>query len=244
MLLLSATRNLRVLRCPICSPTPGDKYAASRAEVPLMPSLESLSLMSVFVNDYLPRSLPSTPSSSSPPSTPAPFPEPRRTPYPMLRQLSYDSIPPPFYDTRWNTFLSQHCTNITSVRIDFSLPAYSLQREFDLLEEHCPRLAKIAITFVTWETMKPNFVLPGTVRELALCCKVQVPPTGHVRALLLALESLRGGRLERVRLCCGVFVRELRENHEEKLKETGEVLRKRGGAFRVEDEEGGLLIPL
>src|SRR6267154_3675828 len=126
MMLLAAAPTLSVLCCPICSPRAGDKSPSDRLDVPVMTKLQSVSLVSVFLRDYLPS-------------------DKDANHFPALRQLTYDCIPPPFLDHTWKNFVRLSCANVTTVHLDFSLQGDSLQTELDLLSECCLSLNDLVI---------------------------------------------------------------------------------------------------
>ncbi|KAF9221779.1 hypothetical protein BS17DRAFT_243219 [Gyrodon lividus] len=192
MMLLAASPNLKVLRCPICSPTPRDRSAIYRLDVPVMSKLESITLMSVFLRDYLPR-------------------DKDANHLPALRQLTYDCIPPPFFDNAWRNFVKLSCANVTTVTLDFCLPGESLQKELDLLAECCTALDKLVIYFRSWLEMKPHLVLPP-VSYLGLHSKVTKAPVFHYQAFVSALVTLAGSKLKTIRLLHANAAKGLRES--------------------------------
>ncbi|KIK98371.1 hypothetical protein PAXRUDRAFT_9581 [Paxillus rubicundulus Ve08.2h10] len=192
MMLLEASRNLRVLRCPICSPTPGDRSARYRQDIPIMSKLESITLTSIFLRDYLPRNKDANH-------------------LPALRQLTYDCIPPPFFDHVWKNFVKLTCVNVTTVTLDFCLLGESLQNELDLLAECCVALDKLIIYLRSWLEMKPHLVLPP-VSFLGLHSKFVKAPVFHQQALVSALMTLTGSKLKSIRLLHVSASEELRES--------------------------------
>ncbi|KIJ18349.1 hypothetical protein PAXINDRAFT_161720 [Paxillus involutus ATCC 200175] len=192
MVLLAAARNLRVLRCPVCSPTPGDRSARYRQDIPIMSKLESITLTSVFLRDYLPRNKDANH-------------------LPALRQLTYDCIPPPFFDYAWKNFVKLTCVNVTTVTLDFCLSGESLQNELDLLAECCTALDKLVIYLRSWLEMKPHLVLPP-VSFLGLHSKFVKAPVFHQQTLVSALVTLTGSKLKTVRLLHANAAEELHES--------------------------------
>ncbi|OJA20272.1 hypothetical protein AZE42_04309 [Rhizopogon vesiculosus] len=181
MQLLAAAPNLSVLRCPICSPSAGDKSPSARRDVPVMTELQSVSLMSVFLRDFLPS-------------------DKDANHFPALRQLTYDCIPPPFHDYTWKNFVKLSCANVTSVHLDFSLQGDSLQKELDLLTECCSSLNDLIIYLRSWTELKPNLILPPSVSYLGLHSKLLKAPAFHFQQLFTALHTMSGSKLKAVRL--------------------------------------------
>ncbi|KAN0080200.1 hypothetical protein V8E55_009766 [Tylopilus felleus] len=219
MLLLAASPNLRVLRCPICSPTPAGRASRSRLDVPVMSKLESISLMSVFLRDYLPR-------------------DKDANHLPALRQLTYDCIPPPFFDHAWKNFVKLTCANLTSVTLDFCLPGDSLQNELDLLSKCCTMLDKLIIYLRSRLELKPHLVLPP-ISYLGLHSKASKGPLLHQEALISALATLTAPKLKTVRLLHANAVEELRENTSSFTAEDRAFLS--SCSFSLEDIEGRTL---
>ncbi|KAF9238475.1 hypothetical protein BU15DRAFT_47555 [Melanogaster broomeanus] len=219
MMLLAACSDLKVLRCPICSPTPRDRSARYRLDVPVMSKLESITLTSVFLRDYLPR-------------------DKDANHLPALRQLTYDCIPPPFFDHAWKNFVKLTCANVTTVTLDFCLPGDSLPKELDLLAEYCTALDKLVIYFRSWLEMKPHLVLPR-VSYLGLYSKVKGEPVFHYQALLSALATLTGPRLKTIRLLHASAVEEIRESAPSLSPDDLACLTSRN--ISLEDHEGHLL---
>ena len=222
MQLLAAAPNLSVLRCPICSPGTGDKSPSVRLDVPIMTQLQSVSLKSVFLRDFLPS-------------------DKDANHYPALRQLTYDCIPPPFLDHTWKNFVKLSCANVTSVHLDFSLQGESLQKEFDLLTECCPSLNSLVIYLRSWTELKPSLILPPSVSYLGLHSKLLKAPAFHFQELFTALHTVSGSKLKTVRLLHADAVEELRESHGSFLmSELADV--KFCIAFCIEDHEGRSLL--
>ncbi|KAG9310905.1 hypothetical protein JVU11DRAFT_8764 [Chiua virens] len=219
MMLLAASPNLKVLRCPICSPTPADRASQNRLDVPVMPELESITLMSVFLRDYLPR-------------------DKDANHLPALRQLTYDCIPPPFFDHAWKHFVKLTCTHLTSVTLDFCLPGDSLQMELDLLSECCTALDKLVIYLRTWYELRERLVLPP-VSYLGLHYKTSKGPPFHCQTLISALATLTGPKLRTVQLLHSGAAKELREYISSCIAE-GRACSTLG-SFSLEDSEGRLL---
>ncbi|KAF8549391.1 hypothetical protein OG21DRAFT_1488559 [Imleria badia] len=169
MLLLAASPNLRVLRCPIYCPTPPDRACRNRLDVPVMSKLESVTLMSVFLRDYLPR-------------------DKDVNHLPALRRLTYDCIPPPFFDHAWKNF-----------------------NELDLLSECCTVLEKLVIYLRSWLELKPRLILPP-VSYLGLHAKAPKGPLFHFQALVSAFVTLTAPKLRTVRLLHANTAEEMREN--------------------------------
>ncbi|KAI6039417.1 hypothetical protein EDC04DRAFT_1724460 [Pisolithus marmoratus] len=220
MLLLAGSPNLRVLRCPICSPTPGDRSPGSRLDVPVMANLESISLMSVFLRDYLPR-------------------EKNKTHLPALRQLTYGCISPPFFACAWKRFIKSSCSAVTCVTLDFSFQGDSLQRELDLLSECCPALDKLVIYFRSWTEFTPHLALPP-VSQLRIYSKLEKAPALHYCSLLRALTTLTASKLGSVRLLHASAVEEFR--HCLSSAPQNELDRLVSKAFCVEDHEGRAIL--
>ena len=216
MLLLATSPNLKVLCCPICSPTPPDRASRNRLDVPVMSKLESISLISVFLRDYLPR-------------------DKDAIHFPALRQLTYDCIPPPFFDNAWRNFVKLACTNLTSVTLDFCLPGDSLQNEFDLLSGCCTVLDKLIIHLRSWLELKPHLVLPP-VSYLGLHSRAPQGPPFYCKALVSALVTLSAPRLRTVRLLHASAAEELRENAS--LCTAEDLVWLASRSFSLEDSEG------
>lgn len=193
MKLLAAAPTLSVLHCPICSPDIGDKSPSGRLDVPVMTKLQSVSLMSVFLRDFLPS-------------------DKGANVFPALRQLTYDCIPPPFLDCTWKNFVKQSCAKVTSVHLDFSLQGDSLQKELDLLTECCPSLNDLVIYMRSWTDIKPNLILPPSVSYLGLHSKLLKSPAFHVQQLFTAFHTITGSNLKTVRLLHADAAEDLREN--------------------------------
>jgi len=220
--LLAATPNLSVLCCPICSPSIGDKSPSVKLDVPVMTNLRSVSLMSVFLRDFLPS-------------------DKDANHFPALRQLTYDCTPPPFFDNMWKRFVKLSCAGVTSVSLDFSLQGDSLQQELDLLTECCPSLNHLAMYLRSWTEIKPRLTLPPSVSHLGLHSKLRKPPTFHFQHLFTALHTITGSKLKTVRLLHADAVEDLRENHQSFLASelagiTSCI------AFCIEDHEGRPLV--
>ncbi|EGN92656.1 hypothetical protein SERLA73DRAFT_172751 [Serpula lacrymans var. lacrymans S7.3] len=220
MFLLASAPNLRSLRCPICSPSAGEKPLRNRMDMPVMPELRSIVLMSVFLHDYLPKNK-----------------EINR--FPALRELTYDCIPPPFYDRDWQNFIQLSCKNVTTVYIDFCLQGESLQKELDLLTECCPSLEKLVIFIRSWAELKENLVLPP-VSRLGLYCSVHKGSSTHYRDLFSALGTMTAPQLKAVRLLHHQNVEDLRKNHTSVLTEG--IARLAPHSFHLEDDEGNLIL--
>ncbi|KAG2125759.1 hypothetical protein DEU56DRAFT_824254 [Suillus clintonianus] len=222
MTLIAAAPNLSVLRCPICSPSAGDKSPSARLDVPVMTKLQSVSLMSVFLRDYLPD-------------------DRNANHFPALRKLTYDCIPPPFLDHTWKHFVKLSCANVTTVHLDYSLQADSLQKELDLLGECCSSLNDLVIYIRSWTEIKPNLTLPPSVSYLGLHSKLREAPAFHFKQLFAALRTISGSKLNTVRLLHADTVEDLRENHrsllESELADSASSI-----TFRIEDHEGHLLL--
>ncbi|KAG6377749.1 hypothetical protein JVT61DRAFT_14522 [Boletus reticuloceps] len=221
MMLLAASPNLRVLRCPICSPTPADRASRSRLDVPVMSKLESITLMSVFLRDYLPR-------------------DKDANHLPALRQLTYDCIPPPFFDHPWKNFVKLTCANLTSVTLDLSLPGESLQNEFDLLSECCAVLDKLVIYLRSWLEFRPCLVLPP-VSFLGLHSNAPKGLLFHHQALVSALVTLTAPKLRTVRLLHANAAEQIRENASSFAAEDRTYLA--SCHFSLEDLKGRVLLP-
>lgn len=220
MLLLAGSPNLRVLRCPVCSPTPGDRSPGSRLDVPVMANLESISLMSVFLRDYLPR-------------------EKNKNHLPALRQLIYGCISPPFFAHAWKSFVKSSCSAVTCVTLDFSFQGDSLQRELDLLSECCPALDKLVIYFRSWTEFIPHLVLPP-VSHLRIYSKLAKAPAFHYYSLIYALTTLTASKLGSVRLLHASAVEEFRHSLSSLSQDELDGLASK--AFRVEDHEGRAIL--
>ncbi|KAL4070211.1 hypothetical protein V8B97DRAFT_1871745 [Scleroderma yunnanense] len=221
MVLLTACPNLRVLRCPKCSPTPGNRSPRSRMDVPIMEKLESISLMSVFLRDYLPR-------------------DKHANCLPALRQLTYDCIPPPFFDHAWRSFVKLSCSAVTSVTLDFCLqPGDALQDEFDLLAECCPALDKLIIYFHSWLDFVKFLVLPPSISHLCIHSKLQKPASFHYGSLVVALVTLTAPELKSIRILHSSAVKEFRKSLEPLL--VGDIVGLASRRFRVQDEEDSIL---
>lgn len=218
-MLLAASPNLRVLRCPICSPTPPDRASRNRLDVPVMSKLESITLMSVFLRDYLPR-------------------DKDANHLPALRQLTYDCIPPPFFDHAWKNFVKLTCANLTSVTLDFCLPGDSLQDELNLLSECCTALEKLVIYLRSWLELKPRLALPP-VSYLGLHAKAPKGPFFHYQALVSALVTLTAPKLRTIRLLHANTAEEFRENASLFAAEDRTYLT--SCSFSLEDFEGCVL---
>lgn len=216
MLLLAGAPNLRILRCPICSPTPGDRSPCSRSDVPVMANLESISLMSVFLRDYLPR-------------------EKNKNHLPALRQLTYGCISPPFFAYAWKSFVKSSCSAVTCITLDFSFQGDSLQRELDLLSECCPALDKLVIHFRSWTEFIPHLALPP-ISQLRIYSKLAKAPAFHYCSLLYALTTLTASKLGSVRLIHANAVDEFR--HCLRSLPQDEIDGLASKTFRVEDHEG------
>lgn len=221
MKLIIAAPNLSVLHCPICSPSARDKSPSARLDVPVMTKLQSLSLMSVFLRDYLPD-------------------DRDANHFPALRKLTYDCIPPPFLDHTWKHFVRLSCANVTTVHLDYSLQADRLQKELDLLSECCLFLNDLVIYIRSWTEINPYLTLPPSVSCLGLYSKLRKAPTFHFMQLLAALRTISGSKLKTVRLLHADAVEDLRENSRDLLQ--GEDADNTGITFRIEDHEGHLLM--
>ncbi|KAH7922493.1 hypothetical protein BV22DRAFT_1017168 [Leucogyrophana mollusca] len=219
MTLLGAASNLRILRCPICSPSSGDKSSVVRLDMPVMPKLQSVMLMSVFLRDYLPK-------------------DKDANRFPALRELTYDCIPPPFYTHAWKNFVKLTCASVTTIHLDYCLLGDSLQNELDLLAECCTSLDKLVIFLRSWAELKPHLVLPP-VSHLGLHSKLLKAPTPHYLDLFAALNTITGSKLKVVRFVHEGAVQDLRDSGIGHLKE--ELANLASGAFRIEDHEGHLL---
>lgn len=184
-----------------------------------MPKLESITLMSVFLRDYLPR-------------------DKDANHLPALRQLTYDCIPPPFFYHAWKNFVNLTCTNLTSVTLDFCLPGDSLQNELDLLSECCTVLDKLVIYLRSWLELKPRLVLPP-VSYLGLHSKAPKGPPFHCQALVSALVTLTAPKLRTVRLLHANAAEEFRENASLCAAEDRAYLT--SCSFSLEDSEGHVL---
>ncbi|KAH0834117.1 hypothetical protein J3R83DRAFT_11405 [Lanmaoa asiatica] len=184
-----------------------------------MPNLESITLMSVFLRDYLPR-------------------DKDANHLPALRQLTYDCIPPPFFEHAWKNFMKLTCANLTSVSLDFCLPGDALQCELDLLSECCTVLKKLVIYLRSWLELKPHLVLPP-VSYLGLHSKVPTGPLFHYQALVSALVTLTAPKLRTVRLLRTNAAKELRENASSFTAEDLACLA--SSSFSLEDSEGCVL---
>ncbi|KAI6115534.1 hypothetical protein EDD17DRAFT_1564850 [Pisolithus thermaeus] len=220
MLLLAGSPNLRILRCPICSPTPGDRSPCGRSDVPVMANLESISLMSVFLRDYLPR-------------------ERKKNHLPALRQLTYGCISPPFFAYAWKSFVKSSCAAVTCVTLDFSFQGDSLQKELDLLSECCPVLEKLVIHFRSWMEFIPHLALPP-ISQLRIYSKLAKAPAFHYSSLLYALTTLTASKLGSVRLIHANAVDEFRDCL--RSLPQGELDDLSSKAFRVEDHEGRAML--
>ncbi|KAG1796956.1 uncharacterized protein HD556DRAFT_1306670 [Suillus plorans] len=221
MKLIIAAPNLSVLHCPICSPSTRDKSPSARLDVPVMTKLQSLSLMSVFLRDYLPD-------------------DRDANHFPALRKLTYDCIPPPFLDDTWKHFVRLSCANVTAVHLDYSLQADRLQKELDLLSECCLSLNDLVIYIRSWTEINPNLTLPPSVSCLGLYSKLRKAPTFHFMQLFAALRTISGSKLRTVRLLHADAVEDLRENSRDLLQ--GELADSTRITFRIEDHEGHLLM--
>lgn len=184
-----------------------------------MLKLESITLMSIFLRDYLPR-------------------DKDANHLPALRQLTYDCIPPPFLDYAWKNFVRLTCANLTSVTLDFCLPGDSLQNELDLLSECCTVLEKLVIYLRSWLELKPRLVLPP-VSYLGLHSKAPKGPLFHYEALLEALMTLTAPKLRTVRLLHANAAAELRGYASSFAAEDHAYLASR--SFSLEDSEGRVL---
>lgn len=221
MVLLAGCPNLRVLRCPKCSPTPGNRSPRSRMDVPVMWKLESIALTSVFLRDYLPRNK-------------------HTNCLPSLQQLTYDCIPPPFFDQAWRNFVKLSCSAVTSVTLDFCLqPGDMLQNEFDLLAECCPALDKLVIYFHSWLDFMHFLVLPSTISYLCIHSKVAQPSSFHYKALVVALATLTASGLRSIRVLHPTAVKEFRQSLEPLLVSDMVCLASR--TFRVHDGEDSVV---
>lgn len=222
MKLIAAAPNLSVLRCPICSPSARDKSPSARLDVPVMTKLQSVSLMSVFLRDYLPD-------------------DREANHFPALRKLTYDCIPPPFLDHTWKHFMRLSCANVTTVHLDYSLQADCLQKELDLLSECCLSLNDLVVSIRSWTEINPNLTLPPSVSYLGLHSKLHKAPAFHFKQLFAALRTISGSKLKTVRLLHADAVEDLRENHrallESELADSSSCV-----TFRIEDNEGHLLM--
>lgn len=185
-----------------------------------MPKLESITLMSVFLRDYLPR-------------------DKDANHLPALRQLTYDCIPPPFFDYVWRNFMKLTCANLTSVTVDFCLPGDSLRDELDLLSEYCTVLDKLVIYLRSWLELKPRLVLPPTVSYLGLHSKAPKASSFHYQALVSALVTLTAPKLRTVRLLHANAAEELRENISSFTAE--DRARLFSSSFSLEDTKGCVL---
>lgn len=221
MKLITAAPNLSVLRCPICSPSARDKSPA-RLDVPVMTKLQSVSLMSVFLRDYLPNNKDANH-------------------FPALRKLTYDCIPPPFLDHTWKKFVRLSCANVTTVHLDYSLQADGLQKEMDLLSECCLSLNDLVVYIRSWMEINPNLTLPPSVSYLGLHSKLRKAPAFHYKQLFAALRTISGSKLKTVRLLHADAVEDLRENHRA-LLESELAYRTSCITFRIEDNEGHILM--
>ncbi|KAG0701007.1 hypothetical protein DFH29DRAFT_982875 [Suillus ampliporus] len=221
MMLIAAAPNLSVLRCPIFSPSAGDKSPSVRLDVPVMTNLQSVSLMSVFLRDYLPE-------------------DRDANHFPALRQLTYDCIPPPFLDHNWKHFVRLSCANVTTVHIDFSLQGDYFQKELDLLSECCRSLNDLVVYLRSWTEINPNLILPPSVSYLGLHSKLLKAPAFHFKQLFTALRTLTGSKLKTVRLLHADAVEELRENWSLLASELADITS--CITFRIEDNRGHLLL--
>jgi hypothetical protein len=188
--------------------------------VPVMTKLESVSLMSVFLRDYLPD-------------------DRDANHFPALRKLAYDCIPPPFLDHTWKHFVRLSCANVTIVHLDYSLRADYLQKELDLLSECCLSLNDLVVYIRSWTEIYPNLTLPPSVSYLGLHSKLRKAPAFHFKQLFAALRTISGSKLKIVRLLHADAVEDLRENHRALLESE---LRASCITFRIEDNEGHLLM--
>jgi len=221
MVLLAGCPNLRVLCCPKCSPTPGNRSPRSRVDVPVMEKLESITLTSVFLRDYLPR-------------------DKHTNCLPSLRQLTYDCIPQTFFDQAWRNFVKLSCSAVTSVTLDFCLqPGDMLQNEFDLLAECCPALDKLVIYFHSWLDFIHFLVLPSTVSCLCIHSKVAQPSSFHYKALVVALATLTASGLRSIRVLHPTAVKEFRQSLEPLL--VNDIVCLTSRTFRVQDGEDSVL---
>lgn len=184
-----------------------------------MPKLESITLTSVFLRDYLPR-------------------DKDANHLPALRQLTYDCIPPPFLDYAWKNFVKLTCANLTSVTLDFCLAGDSLQSELDLLSECCTALDKLVVYLRSWLELKPRLILPP-VSYLGLHSKAPKGPLFHCQALVSALVTLTAPKLRTVRLLHANAAAELRENPSSITAEDRAYLA--SCSFSLEDFEGRVL---
>lgn len=222
MKLITAAPDLSVLRCPICSPSARDKSPSARLDVPVMTKLQSVSLMSVFLRDYLPDNKDANH-------------------FPALRKLTYDCIPPPFLDHTWKKFVRLSCANVTTVHLDYSLEADGLQKEMDLLSEYCSSLNDLVVYIRSWTEINSNLTLPPSVSYLGLHSKLRKAPAFHYKQLFVALRTISGSKLKTVRLLHADAVEDLRENHRALLE--GELTDRTSCiTFRIEDNEGHLLM--
>ncbi|KAG1750450.1 uncharacterized protein EDB91DRAFT_1046057 [Suillus paluster] len=221
MKLIAAAPNLSVLRCPICSPSAGDKFPSTRLDVPVMTNLLSVSLMSVFLRDYLPE-------------------DRDANHFPALRQLTYDCIPPPFLDHTWKNFVKLSCANVTTVHLDFPLQGDSLQKELDLLSECCRSLNDLVVYLRSWTEIKPNLSLPPSVSYLGLYSKLLKTPAFHFKQLFTALRTMSGSKLKTVRLLHADTVEDLQENWSLLANELADITS--CITFRVEENEGHPLL--
>ncbi|KAG2135367.1 uncharacterized protein EDB93DRAFT_1242550 [Suillus bovinus] len=221
MKLIAAAKNLSVLRCPICSPSARDRSPSARLDMPVMTKLQSLSLMSVFLRDYLPD-------------------DRNANHFPALRKLTYDCIPPPFLDHTWKRFMRLSCANVTTVHLDYSLQAECLQKELDLLGECCLSLNDLVVYIRSWTEINLNLTLPPSVSYLGLHSKLRKAPAFHFKQLFAALRTISGLELKIVRLLHADAVEDLRANHwallESELADSSCI------TFRIEDNEGHCLM--
>ncbi|KAG8215465.1 hypothetical protein J3R82DRAFT_9082 [Butyriboletus roseoflavus] len=185
-----------------------------------MPKLESITLISIFLRDYLPR-------------------DKDANHLPALRQLTYDCIPPSFLDHAWNNFMKLTCANLTSVILDSCLPGDSLQKELDLLSEYCTVLDKLVIYLRSWLELKSHLVLPP-VSYLGLHSKAAKGPHFHYQALVSALVTLTAPKLRIVRLLHACAEEELRESLSSFAAEDRACLVSCG--FSLEDSRGRVLL--
>ena len=191
----------------------------NRVDMPLMPQLHSIVIMSVFLHDYLPQ-------------------DKDANRLPALRELTYDCIPPPFFDHDWRYFVQLCCKNVTTVYIDFCNLSGSLQKELDLLSECCPKLEKLVLFLRAWPDFGQGLILPP-VSQLGLYCSVPRASPDEYRGLFAALDTMSATKLRVVRLLHPQTGQDLRYAYENVLTEGA--TRLSTCTFRLEDNAYNLM---
>jgi len=192
-----------------------------------MPKLQSVSMASVFLHEFLPD-------------------DESVNHFPALRQLTTtDIILPPIFSNPWKRFLNQSCAKVTSVRIDY--PANGgpwFQVDMDLLAECCLSLNYLVFYLPCWKSIRPHLTLPPSVSHLGLhsASADPNPYSTDFEHLFTALSTITGSKLKTVRLLH--TVEDLRKNHgsfrmilASKLAEITSCI-----TFRIEDHEGHPLV--